>query len=580
MVDQWVILELTSKAEREDPDLIRRSIVSSLKGLKDLDVFIPAVVTQQRGVRSVHYLVEGYAFIRHKYDAHVYSRLEGTRFVQSVLTKTIGAVAGRRSQKTLAFASNIQIDKMRRQMTAETDQGIGVDDLVYITSGPYRQLTARVIEDLPENDKVQVHIQLRSKDSIIDLPRSFLRLEEKAVRLPIFVQFDELKTWFNDSTRIYQIGAWGSSFQSLQEKLQRFETLDAWSKKVPDLTVSGKNVTSLVSWQQWKTIPSALTAINIRHTVFDELVQFQHRLNLIRDTMNQMERDLDGKSVYDNILIDGLNLAFRAKYAPGLGSLADEAGHPTGMILGFLRSLASLRKRFAKVKLIVCWDGSNKFRKKLFAGYKSSRPSGGYHPDDAYQLNWLQCNLSLFGVDQAFSKDEEADDIIASMVRGKLKDESNAILSTDRDLLQLITDKVHVIAPAQATVPETIYDRKVLRAHKKWQVYPEQLLAFRALVGDPSDDIPGVGTVPAKVLRGLLEAYGSIDHIYTSNLAGLTKLQYERIKAAEPQVRLNLKLMALRDISYSHIQGDPNPVEANKVLETVGISATVSKSFF
>jgi transcription antitermination factor NusG len=195
MMDQWVILELNQKADGEDPDLIRRSITYAIKGA---EVFIPAAVTQQGEDRVVHYLIEGYAFIRHVHADNLYNRLENSKYVQSVVTK-IARNANGRPVRELACISTKEVDRMRNQIRSETDQGIGVGDTVLITSGAYKQIQAIVIEDLPESDQVQVHVRLRSKDSIVGLPRSFLRLVQKAPRAPMSDRFALLKDWFNDS---------------------------------------------------------------------------------------------------------------------------------------------------------------------------------------------------------------------------------------------------------------------------------------------------------------------------------------------------------------------------------------------
>ncbi len=196
--DQWVILELSSKAEGEDPDIVRRSITYAVKGA---EVFIPAAVTQIGEDRVVHYLVDGYAFIRHKHPDTLYNRLDNSKYVQKVLTKIVKPENGGRPVRQLAFVENSAIDKMKRQIQSETDQGIGIDDTVLITSGAYRQIQAKVIEEIPEEQKVQVRVLLRSKDSIITLPRSFLRLVSKAPKAPAMDRFAGSVTGSTTSTK-------------------------------------------------------------------------------------------------------------------------------------------------------------------------------------------------------------------------------------------------------------------------------------------------------------------------------------------------------------------------------------------
>jgi len=119
---------------------------------------------------------------------------------------------------------------MRRQIYVETDQGIGIGDTVAITSGPYRQIEAKVIEEIPEEDKVQVHIQLRSKDSIVTLPRSFLRLVTRADRPVILDRFTAVKAWFNMFVSEYGgILTWSQAgLDSIRGKAHQAHTLQSW----------------------------------------------------------------------------------------------------------------------------------------------------------------------------------------------------------------------------------------------------------------------------------------------------------------------------------------------------------------
>jgi transcription antitermination factor NusG len=184
MSDQWLVLELSSRAEGEDPDDVCRAIRGVVKGS---DVFIPAAVTQVGDDRVIHYLVEGYAFIRRTKPDSAYRALENCRYVQSLLVD--------HGKHALATVPNSEIEKMRTRMYAEADQGIGVDDIVTITAGPYKELTARVIEDYPESQTVQVHIQLRSKEAIITLPRSFLLVVTRKELSPVELQLRSFQEW-------------------------------------------------------------------------------------------------------------------------------------------------------------------------------------------------------------------------------------------------------------------------------------------------------------------------------------------------------------------------------------------------
>lgn len=591
-MDRWVILELSQKAEREDPDVIRKSIAYTVRGA---DVFIPAAVTQVGEDRVVHYLVEGYAFIRHRHEQSAYNRLENSRYVQTVLT-TVTRPSGGRPVRQLAFVTDSDIERMRRQIHKETDQGIAVGDTVLITSGAYRQITAKIIEEIPEEDKVQVHVQLRSKDSIVTLPRSFLRLVTKAPRPAYIDQFDEVKAWFNDAAPALRLPAFPYNTQSLQEAQQRFLTLDAWADAIGPkssfvrsfytpldfeaVAATARQATTLTVWtQRWETLspltrPALSTkALRAKYDELKWLVSVQQRLDGIRADVLAIDRQLDRKTApmgYDNVLVDGYNLAFRVLYAPGMADLRDTKNRPSGVIYGFLRSIQALAKRFPGAQLTVCWDGSNRTRKARYADYKANRPAHPAPEPGAWdQVAWLREVLPLLGVTQAFNPEEEADDVIASLLRGRMAGARNLILSSDRDLLQLVTEADHLLCPAQGKRKETIFDPATLEA--EWGVPPAQIVALRAMYGDSSDNLPGVPTVPEKVLVELLKLYGSLDGIFSSNLAGLTKLRYERLRAAEKQVRLNEEIMTLRTVPITTVLPTQDRKAATERLTDVDV---------
>jgi 5'-3' exonuclease/transcription antitermination factor NusG len=645
--DQWVILALSSKADGEDPDLVRRSIAYAVRGA---EVFIPAAITQVGEDRVIHYLVEGYAFIRHQHPDNAYNRLENSKYVAGVITKIV-RLTGQRPTRQLAFVTTADIEKMRRQIHVETDQGIGVGDTVLITSGAYKQITAKVIEEIGEEDKVQVHIQLRSKDTIISLPRSFLQLKEKAPKPPALDQFMTLCDWFNNahsamhSASLVSIqpvhAAWEafntfsswsgtiSTFQELhfitnsppltlgpvREKHSLYVQLNEWAYEVvPRMSIirsfytpldvtpikaMGDATLRLTGWaDRWQqlvpyvqlgSLPVPTTEpVERKYLEWMTIRDFQDALDSMVDDLDFIESELreDGEDVLvNNVIVDGFNLAYRCFYAPGMGDMRDTQGRHSGVLYGFVRSITSLKKRFPNAQLFVAWDGSNRTRKAKFADYKANRTNSGFaEGQDAKgdrwdQIDWLRQFLPLLGVTQVLNEGEEADDAIAALVKGRLKGQENIILSSDRDLLQLITETDRLLTPAQGKRKETLYDINALK--EEWGVGPDQIVTLRALLGDSSDNIPGVPTVPQKVLTGLVQLYGTIDGIFSSNLAGLTKLRYECLRTAESQVRLNLDLMTLREVPLAEVAPNPDQTAAEEWLTDVDVQPeSILTAFF
>jgi DNA polymerase-1 len=226
------------------------------------------------------------------------------------------------------------------------------------------------------------------------------------------------------------------------------------------------------------------------------------------------------------------------------------------MILGFLRSLAALKKRFPEACFWVAWDGSSRRRRARFSDYKGhrSRKETSVTVGDVVfdPLRLLRELLPLLGVRQVWNPEEEADDVLATLVRNDLAAQTNLVCSTDRDFLQLVTSSTMFLFPAVGSRKEVLYD--VQGVVQQLGVPPENVVQLRAFVGDKS--LPGVARVPKKVLRSLVQEYGTVERVYASGLSVLNRGQYERVMEAAPQVRINLELMTLVDVSISRTDPD------------------------
>jgi DNA polymerase-1 len=282
----------------------------------------------------------------------------------------------------------------------------------------------------------------------------------------------------------------------------------------------------------------------------------------------------------NNIIFDGHNLAYRVISAlrnlPE--QLTDVEGNSTALIFGFLRSLAAFKKRFVRAQIFVVWDGSKQRRVKMYPDYKAGRPE---HSQETYsEMSRLQAMLPMFGIHQAHNPEEETDDIIACLVKNRLSGKHNVIVSTDRDFLQLVTYTDLLLVPKQGSRPETLYDPD--KVVSEYGVPPRLMVHLRALSGDTSDNLPGVPRVPRKILASLLTTHGSINGVYGSSLAGVTKTQYDKIKDFESQARLNVELMALRtDLDYELREAAPDFDRAFEALKQCSIQPeTLISTFF
>lgn len=575
---QWVVLELTSKAEGEDPDVVRASIRHHIR---DAEVFVPASVVQRGDVREYHYLVDGYAFVLHKHPDPIYNRLEDTKYVLGPLYRHTGS----RREKRLATVSSTEIDKFRSQIKVEVDQGIEVGDTVAITSGPYKNISAQVREEIPEHDSVVVHIQLRSTDRLVTLPRAFLRLETKSPTVIYRDRFENLTQWIRAAQSIV---SWRPpNIDKMLNKFNEFYRWDRWlSKSLEGYRFLRACRTELSFQPALDTLARLELLLRATH-LRDRLLLFLTPLpDLSAVTSRQLElaylddvfgrvmqiyselRQMDQrKDVPVNLVIDGTQLFIRCAEAPGLGALVDSKGRSTGPIVGFLRSLGSYRKRFPGAVIYVCWDGSSQRRKMRFPEYKANRVSRSGAP--SFGIEFLRDALPLLGVQQAWHPEEEADDVIATLVRGPLKDQPNVIVTTDRDMLQLVSETTHQLCPAVGAGKEKLYDPALVETD--YGVPPKQLVHVRALSGDSSDNIPGVPNFGLKTAAKVVKLYGTVGAVLGSNLAGLGKAQVENLRRSASQVQLNVELLALCDVAFRHIESNPNQTEVEVRLRDLEI---------
>lgn len=634
--NEWVVVELGQKAEGEDPDLVRASIRHVIRGA---EVFIPASVIQLGEDRVIEYLVDGYAFIRHAHADLVYSRLENTKYVQAVLKK-VGNGPNGKLVKQLATVTDSHIEKLRRQIKTQVDQGIGVGDLVEITSGAYRKIQCRVVEELPENDMVCVHIELRSKQAILPLQRGCLRLVQKAERSPLHGRVAALREWLQParafvswpvdngpqlrarSEQYVKLRGWFTRVQErvnfkqaleavfdverLQRASENFERISRWvsrsgalfrgvhAMRTPPLDAP-ELVGKLREWERlshWTSKMKALysvinpaynpppsSSLEVQFLDYVWLQDVMQRLGGIEAEVEAMEMLLEtGSCMAENVIIDGTQLAIRCALTPGLSTLKDGQGRPTGAITGFLNSLGSLKKKFPGATFYVTWDGSSQRRRKMYDGYKANRSERS--PLATFEIQYLKDTLAFLGVHQAYNPEEEADDVIATLVRGPLKGQQNVFVSTNRDLIQLVTKTDFQFVPAVGAGKEKVYG--VAEVESEYGVPPHVVVRVRAVSGDTSDNIPGVPGFGLKTAAKLVKLYDSIDQLFASNLAGPSPKMLEALRASEKQVKLNAKLLQLcDDLPLTLLGPDVNQTAASQRLQDVNIRPDpILKTFF
>lgn len=200
-------------------------------------------------------------------------------------------------------------------------------------------------------------------------------------------------------------------------------------------------------------------------------------------------------------------MTFKAYYA--IRGLTNPTGEPTGAVYGFLRMLLKFIEVRSPEHLAVVFDtGKPTFRNEMYAPYKANREAP---PEDfSVQMGWIFELLAGMGIANYQCVGYEADDLIATMVESKrLKGESAVIVSADKDLFQLVDETVMMIRPG----PKTEEEFTPADVEAYLGIRPEQVVDWLALVGDSSDNIPGVPGIGKKTATKLLAQYGSLDNL-------------------------------------------------------------------
>ncbi|MCL2637815.1 MAG: DNA polymerase I [Oscillospiraceae bacterium] len=232
------------------------------------------------------------------------------------------------------------------------------------------------------------------------------------------------------------------------------------------------------------------------------------------------------------LVIDGNSIANRAYY--GIRPLSNKAGVPTHAATGFLNIYLKLQKQFGADAVAVAFDMRKPtFRTGIYSEYKANRKG---MPDDlAVQLPYIKQLMTALGVAVLEKEGFEADDILGTLANAASESGNECVLATgDRDAFQLVNEKVSV--NLAKTNDDTIFTPKLIR--ETYGISPAQMLEVKALMGDSSDNIPGVKGIGEKTAFDLIKKYESIDKIY------------ENLDALEASAGVKKKLSDGRELCF------------------------------
>ncbi|MGP6489419.1 DNA polymerase I [Duffyella gerundensis] len=236
------------------------------------------------------------------------------------------------------------------------------------------------------------------------------------------------------------------------------------------------------------------------------------------------------------ILVDGSSYLYRAYHA--FPPLTNSAGEPTGAMYGVLNMLRSMLLQYKPSHVAVVFDAKGKtFRDELFEHYKSHRPP---MPDDLRaQIEPLHQMVKAMGLPLLAVSGVEADDVIGTLALQADKAGRSVLISTgDKDMAQLVTPNITLINTMSNSIlgPEEVND--------KYGVPPELIIDYLALMGDASDNIPGVPGVGEKTAQALLQGLGKMTALY-ENLDKVAALGFRGSKTMAAKLEQNKELAFL-----------------------------------
>ena len=235
------------------------------------------------------------------------------------------------------------------------------------------------------------------------------------------------------------------------------------------------------------------------------------------------------------VLIDGHAVVYRAYYAFPT-TLTTKEGELVNAVYGFTSILLSVIRELKPTHIAVAFDlDKPTFRHQDFADYKAHRPET--EEELKNQIGRVKevvktLNIPIFEV-EGF----EADDVIGTLAKQAHSKKIQVVIVTgDQDAMQLVNGNVRVFVPGRGKIPAKLYGRKEVK--EKYGFNPKQMIDFKALCGDPSDNIPGIRGVGPKTAKGLIEKYEGVEGIY-GDIHPLKGKESQKSKGYSPLAAMN-----------------------------------------
>lgn len=281
------------------------------------------------------------------------------------------------------------------------------------------------------------------------------------------------------------------------------------------------------------------------------------------------------------LVVDGNSIVNRAFY--GIKMLTTKDGRFTNGIYGFLSILIKLKEECSPDKAAIAFDLKEPtFRHKMYDGYKAGRK--GMPPELASQMPVLKELLGYLGYTVVEKAGYEADDILGTLSAHTKGDDKCFIATGDRDSLQLVSDNTTVLlASTKMGKAVTVhYDKEKLK--EDYGVEPKQMIEIKALMGDSSDNIPGVAGIGQKTAGDLIQKYGDIDYIYAHlDELDIKKGVHDKLAAGKDSAYLSRKLGTICldapiDLDFdSYTIKDPDAFKSINMLVSLEMFGMIEK---
>ncbi len=253
------------------------------------------------------------------------------------------------------------------------------------------------------------------------------------------------------------------------------------------------------------------------------------------------------------VLLDSHALIHRAYHAIQT-NLTSPTGEPTNATYGFTSTVLKVLSDEKPELIAAAFDVGPSFRSDLFAEYKGTRPE--LADDLRPQLQRSREVVEALGIPAFGVEEYEADDLLGTLARqaSERGDIETLIVTGDTDTLQLVGPRVRVLmfSPQAGAGPMVVYDEAAVK--KRYALEPRQLIDFKSLKGDPSDNIPGVNGIGEKTATKLVQTYGTVENIY-AHLNEIEPRWREKLRAGKDQAFLGKKLVTI--VTNAPVKLDP-----------------------